>query len=86
MFLAIINDTYSEVKADISNQKSDIEIGEFFKKGYDKMLNKLNIKRDKIIDIQKAISFADTNGDKKLDFAEWRADLRVNLNIFCFII
>jgi polycystin 2 len=32
MFLAIINDTYSEVKADISQQKSEFEMGDYFKK------------------------------------------------------
>ena len=32
MFLAIINDTYSEVKADIANQKSEFEMADYFKK------------------------------------------------------
>lgn len=78
MFLAIINDTYSEVKEDLANSKSDVEFGDFFKRGYDKMLEKLNFKRDKIIDIQKAMVSADKDNDKKLDFDEMRNDLRVN--------
>ena len=32
MFLAIINDTYAEVKSDIAQQKSEFEIGDYFKK------------------------------------------------------
>ena len=32
MFLAIINDTYSEVKAEIANQKSEFEVTDYFKK------------------------------------------------------
>lgn len=76
MFLAIINDTYSEVKADISQQKSEFEMGDYFKKGYNKMLDKLNVKRDKIVDIQKALKTADINDDKHLDFDEWRQDLK----------
>ena len=32
MFLAIINDTYSEVKAEISMQKSEFEISDYFKR------------------------------------------------------
>merc|ERR1719284_1506633 len=36
MFLAIINDTYSEVKAEISMQKSEFEIGDYIKRGYNK--------------------------------------------------
>jgi polycystin 2 len=46
MFLAIINDTYSEVKSDMSTQKSEFELGDYFKKSYEKMLDRLNVKRD----------------------------------------
>jgi len=76
MFLAIINDTYSEVKADLSQQKSEFEMGDYFKKGYNKMMDKVNIKRDKIVDIQKALKSADINNDSHLDFDEWRQDLK----------
>ncbi|XP_071829952.1 polycystin-2-like protein 1 isoform X3 [Apostichopus japonicus] len=76
MFLAIINDTYSEVKADIANQKSEFEISDYFKKGYDKMVGKLNFKRDKIADIQEALAHADANADQHLDFDEWRHELK----------
>ncbi len=41
------------------------------------MLEKLNFKRDKILDIQSAIKTADLDGDKKLDFDEWRQDLKM---------
>jgi polycystin 2 len=40
------------------------------------MLTKLNIKREKIVDIQKALQTADINNDKQLDFDEWRQDLK----------
>lgn len=46
MFLAIINDTYSEVKSDMMTQKSEFELAEYLKKSYDKMLDRLNVKRD----------------------------------------
>ena len=81
MFLAIINDTYSDVKSDISEQKSDIELGEYFKRGYDKILTKMNLKKDKIVDIQKALAMADANKDNNLNFDEWRAELRVSFNL-----
>lgn len=41
-----------------------------------KMVDKLNFKRDKIVDIQKALKSADINQDKQLDFDEWRQDLK----------
>jgi len=76
MFLAIINDTYSEVKADLSQQKSEFEMGDYFKKGYNKMMDKMNLKRDKIVDIQKALQTADIDNDRTVDFDEWRQDLK----------
>lgn len=35
MFLAIINDTYSEVKADMSQQRSEMEMTDLIKKVLD---------------------------------------------------
>ncbi|ESO83923.1 hypothetical protein LOTGIDRAFT_229509 [Lottia gigantea] len=76
MFLAIINDTYSEVKGDMANMKNEFEMADYFKKGYSRVLDKLNLKRDKIVDIQKALKTADINNDKQVDFDEWRQDLK----------
>ncbi|XP_033734192.1 polycystic kidney disease 2-like 1 protein isoform X2 [Pecten maximus] len=76
MFLAIINDTYSEVKGDMANQKNEFEMGDYFKRGYMKMVEKINFKRDKIVDIQEALKSADINQDQKLEFDEWRTDLK----------
>ena len=45
--------------------------------GYDKMMTKLSFKREKIVDIQKALQTADTNQDNKLDFEEWRQALKM---------
>jgi len=39
-------------------------------------LDKLSFKREKILDIQKALKSADVNQDNKLDFEEWRANLK----------
>jgi len=33
MFLAIINDTYGEVKAELKQRKPDFQMGDFFKTG-----------------------------------------------------
>uniref|UniRef100_H2Y8T3 EF-hand domain-containing protein n=1 Tax=Ciona savignyi TaxID=51511 RepID=H2Y8T3_CIOSA len=77
MFLAIINDTYSEVKAEISMQKSEFEISDYIKRGYNKVLEKLSLKKDRIRDIQDAIHSADLNHDRHLDWEEWRLDLKM---------
>ena len=44
MFLAIINDTYSEVKAEIANQKNEFEISDYLKRGYNNFLGNQLIK------------------------------------------
>ncbi|CAF2744244.1 unnamed protein product [Rotaria sp. Silwood2] len=76
MFLAIINDTYSEVKSDMTTQKSEFELGDYFKKSYERMLDRLNVKRDRIIDIQNALKSADVNKDGVIEFDEWRRNLK----------
>ena len=77
MFLAIINDTYAEVKEELAQQESEFEIADYFKKGYDKMMTKLSFKREKIVDIQKALQSADANQDNQLDYEEWRQELKM---------
>ena len=78
MFLAIINDTYSEVKSDESVQ-DEFDLGAYFKRGYDKMLTKMNLKKEKILDLASALEEADSNADHELNFEEWRTELRVHI-------
>lgn len=75
MFLAIINDTYAEVKTELSQQKNEFELVDYFKKGYNNILGKLG-KRDQIVDIQNALKMADINNDSKLTFEEVRKTLK----------
>ncbi|CAF2097381.1 unnamed protein product [Rotaria magnacalcarata] len=76
MFLAIINDTYQEVKAELQDKKSSFEISDFVKQGYAKMRDRLTDKRDRIADIRRALSLADINNDKRLEFEEWRNEMK----------
>ena len=77
MFLAIINDTYSAVKEELSMKKSEFQLSDYIKKGYSKVLKKLHLKKEHIKDIQDALNTADVNQDKQLDWDEWRNDLRM---------
>ncbi|XP_005989417.2 polycystin-2-like protein 2 [Latimeria chalumnae] len=45
MFLAIINETYAEVKADLSMQNPEFEISDLIRKSYNKALVKLKLKK-----------------------------------------
>uniref|UniRef100_A0A8C6EJA8 Polycystin-2 n=1 Tax=Microcebus murinus TaxID=30608 RepID=A0A8C6EJA8_MICMU len=72
MFLAIINDTYSEVKSDLAQQKAEMEISDLVKKGYHKALVKLKLKKDSVDDISESLK----QGGGKLNFDELRQDLK----------
>lgn len=76
MFLAIINDTYMEVKAELRDRKNEFEISDFVKQGYTKMRERLTVKRDRIADIRKALALADLNRDRRLEFDEWRTEMK----------
>ncbi|KAH0510594.1 Polycystin-2 [Microtus ochrogaster] len=72
MFLAIINDTYSEVKSDLAQQKAEMELSDLIRKGYQKALVKLKLKRNTVDDISESLR----QGGGKLNFAELRQDLK----------
>lgn len=72
MFLAIINDTYSEVKADMSQQRSEMEMTDLIKKGCNKALMKLRLKKTPV----DAISNGLQQAGGKMNFEELRQDLK----------
>ncbi|OCT70085.1 polycystic kidney disease 2-like 1 protein [Xenopus laevis] len=72
MFLAIINDTYSEVKEELSSQKDELQFSDILKQGYKKTLLKLKLKKERISDVQKALQ----NSTKELKFEEFKNSLR----------
>ena len=54
MFLAIINDTYAEVKSEIY-QDDELAIMDYFKSSYQNVLGKLGKQKDQIEGIQAAL-------------------------------
>ncbi|KAF3708458.1 Polycystic kidney disease 2-like 1 protein Polycystin-2 -like protein [Channa argus] len=72
MFLAIINDTYSEVKEELSSQKDDLRITDLIKQSYMKTFMKLKLKKEKISDVQKALQ----SGSGEIEFKDFRETLK----------
>ncbi|XP_038134543.1 polycystin-2 isoform X1 [Cyprinodon tularosa] len=72
IFLAIINDTYSEVKADMSQQRSEMEMTDLIKKGCNKALMKLRLKKTPVDPISNGLQQAGA----KMNFDELRQDLK----------
>lgn len=72
MFLAIINDTYSEVKSDMAQQKAEMELSDLIKKGYTKAMVKLKLKKTPVDDISESLR----QSGGRLNFDELRQDLK----------
>ncbi|XP_027709222.1 polycystin-2 [Vombatus ursinus] len=72
MFLAIINDTYSEVKSDMAQQKTEMELSDLIRKGCHKAMIKLKLKKNTVDDISESLQ----QGGGKLNFDELRQDLK----------
>nr|XP_046213675.1 LOW QUALITY PROTEIN: polycystic kidney disease 2-like 1 protein [Oncorhynchus gorbuscha] len=72
MFLAIINDTYSEVKEELSSQKDELQITDIIKQSYMKTFMKLKLKKEKISDVQKVLR----SGSNQLEFKDFRETLK----------
>nr|XP_046257929.1 polycystic kidney disease 2-like 1 protein [Scatophagus argus] len=72
MFLAIINDTYTEVKEELSSQKDELQITDIIKQSYMKTFTKLKLKKEKISDVQKALR----SGSGEIEFKDFRETLK----------
>ena len=86
MFLAIINDTYSEVKDEVENRKEDFQVIDLLNRGYNNIREMVHT-RDKLIDIQAVVKLAADDGVVTYD--EVRDALRrlnfseLEIEIFC---
>ena len=86
MFLAIINDTYSEVKDEVENRKEDFQVIDLINRGYNNIREMVHT-RDKLIDIQAVVKLAADDGVVTYD--EVRDALRrlnfseLEIEIFC---
>ena len=75
MFLAIINDAYAEVKAEIAARDFDpYNMGDYFFNGYINLLQKLG-QRDQIMDIENALRLSGAD-DGIATYEEIRQNLK----------
>ena len=84
--MAILNDTYSEVKEEVENRKEDFQMLDFLKRGYNNVREVIS-ERDKLLDIQTTVKLAADDG--VVTFDEIRENLRklnfsdAEIEIFC---
>lgn len=76
MFLAIVNDTYCEVKEELDEEFEPFDVGGYFKSGYKKVIKNLAGKQNNITDLKDVLKHADTDDNNEIDFEEWRTHLK----------
>lgn len=72
MFLAIINDTYSEVKEELAGQKDQLQLSDFLKQSYNKTLLRLRLRKERVSDVQKVLK----GGEPEIQFEDFTSTLR----------
>ena len=60
MFLAILSDSFGEVKAELARRKNEFEIGDYFKQGYIRVIDNMGLHTRKM-DIERAMKLAEDN-------------------------
>ena len=74
MFLAIINDTYGEVKADLKRAKPSFQLGDFFMVGVNNVKAASGI-HDRKLDVENAVKIA-AEDDGFVTYSELRENLK----------
>ncbi|KAM6185786.1 polycystin-2-like protein 1 [Rhynchocyon petersi] len=72
MFLAIINDTYSEVKEELAGQKDELQLSDLLRQGYNKTLLRLRLRKERVSDMQKVLQ----GGEQEIQFEDFTNTLR----------
>ena len=60
MFLAILSDSFGEVKAELARRKNEFEIGDYFKQGYIRVIDNMGL-HTRQMDIERAMKMAEDN-------------------------
>ncbi|KAK7005356.1 polycystic kidney disease 2-like 1 protein, partial [Biomphalaria glabrata] len=75
MFLAIINDTYSEVKSDMAKQTDQFIMSDYIRQGYQRIWSKLGGKKDNKMEGYEKILSGELSG-KAVHFEDWKKELK----------
>ncbi len=79
MFLAIINQSYGRVKDEMNQSQPEFMLSDYLKLNYSKMVDKLSLRRDRILDIQDVLKSDEVIAKEELDFNVFRRELKVGL-------
>ena len=71
MFLAILSDSFGEVKAELARRKNAFEMGAYFKEGYTNLVDRMGLHTKKM-DVEQALKMAEENNyNNKIEIREF---------------
>jgi polycystin 2 len=76
MFMAIINQAYAEVKEEMSKSEPEFMLSDYLKLNYARFVEKLNLRRNRIIDIEDVLKSDEVSQKDELEFNLWRRELK----------
>jgi polycystin 2 len=76
MFMAIINQSYSKVKDEMAQSAPEFMLSDYLKLNYSRVVDKLNLRRNRILDIQEVLKSDEVSQKDELDFNLWRRELK----------
>jgi polycystin 2 len=77
MFMAIINLSYSKVKDKLSKSQPEFMLSDFFKLNYGRMVDKLSMRKSRILDIEELLQSEEVSSKDELEYNHWRKELMV---------
>ncbi len=74
--MAIINQSYSKVKEEMAQSAPEFMLSDYLKLNYTRVVEKLNLRRNRILDIQEVLKSDEVSQKDELDFNLWRRELK----------
>lgn len=85
MFLAILSDSFGEVKAELARRKNAFEMGTYFKEGYTNIIDRMGLHTRKM-DVEEALKIAENarynNKEEVRDFLRKKNFAEIEVEIF----
>lgn len=77
MFLAIINESYAQVKEDMEKAEPELMLGDFINMKYGKLTDKVKTKRTPLIDADEILRMDEVMIMEEINFGIWRQEMKV---------
>ena len=80
MFLAIINESYAQVKEEMDKAAPELMLGDFVSMKYGKFADKIKTKRSPLMDADEILKKEEVMIMEEIDYSLWRTEMKVNIS------